>query len=370
MKQLSLYIIVLLVNIFSVSAAELELISPIGSAKVSLLQPEQAAFLQQANGASGEIAWKQLKGNAADLTSPRPVTFRWIRKGENQADSETAFVVQISETSSFQDVREQTVFGKQEASVYNLKTGTRYFWRVQYASSTGSPLFSEIAEFQTKRESPRWLRVPGLSNVRDTGGWIGIAGKRIRQGRIFRGSEMDAHMAMTPEGKRILLDELKIKTDLDLRSSHECGNRPNYYSPLGPEVDWLHVPLSSYSGVFDKSSQARYKQIFDALCDESRYPFYIHCWGGADRTGTLIFMIQAILGVSDADLIADYEATSLAVFGVRSRNSKLFQELREKLNGFGAPEEPLGTKARRFVLSCGVTSEQIEKIRSLLMVPE
>ena len=37
---------------------------------------------------------------------------------------------------------------------------------------------------------------------------------------------------------------------------------------------------------------------------------YFHCIGGADRTGTLAFMIESLLGVSETDMDIDYELTS------------------------------------------------------------
>ena len=48
-----------------------------------------------------------------------------------------------------------------------------------------------------------------------------------------------------------------------------------------------------------------YTPIFGiaAIADENRYPVYIHCTGGADRTGTLAFLINALLGVGEDDLI-------------------------------------------------------------------
>ena len=39
-------------------------------------------------------------------------------------------------------------------------------------------------------------------------------------------------------------------------------------------------------------------------------PVYFHCIGGADRTGTLAFLIEALVGVSESDLSKDYELTS------------------------------------------------------------
>ena len=39
----------------------------------------------------------------------------------------------------------------------------------------------------------------------------------------------------------------------------------------------------------------------------------IHCAAGKDRTGTLVALIQGLLGVSDDDIMADYMLTETAV---------------------------------------------------------
>ena len=47
---------------------------------------------------------------------------------------------------------------------------------------------------------------------------------------------------------------------------------------------------------------------------------YFHCHGGSDRTGTLAFLIEGLLGVSEEDLSKDYEVTYYSGSN-RKRNS-------------------------------------------------
>src|SRR5699024_422133 len=52
-------------------------------------------------------------------------------------------------------------------------------------------------------------------------------------------------------------------------------------------------------------------EIFRILATESRVPTLIHCAAGKDRTGILIALLLAVLGVSEQDIIDDYALTGV-----------------------------------------------------------
>ncbi len=66
----------------------------------------------------------------------------------------------------------------------------------------------------------RWIYVPGARNVRDLGGWNGL-----RTGRVFRGTELNAvgdhKLQIGSAGRKILLKDLGVRTDLDFRALDE-----------------------------------------------------------------------------------------------------------------------------------------------------
>ena len=47
---------------------------------------------------------------------------------------------------------------------------------------------------------------------------------------------------------------------------------------------------------------------------------YFHCHGGADRTGTLAFLLEGLLGVSESDISKDFELTTYSN-SIHRRNS-------------------------------------------------
>jgi DNA segregation ATPase FtsK/SpoIIIE-like protein len=65
------------------------------------------------------------------------------------------------------------------------------------------------------------LQIEGLTNVRDAGGWAALSGKRIKQGMIFRGSEMNSHVTVTSAGVATLKNQLGLRSVLDIRGDTE-----------------------------------------------------------------------------------------------------------------------------------------------------
>ena len=207
-------------------------------------------------------------------------------------------------------------------------------------------------------------RVEGLTNVRDLGGWKTLSGECVKRSLIFRGCEMDTHHSITNDGRRVMLEELGIRTDLDLREE-AVGVIDR--SPLGSSVRFELIPVKAYGEYLEPEQNGACRQVFDLLADETAYPIYIHCWGGADRVGTVVLLLNAMLGVDDESLMKDYELTSFSVWGERSRTSQLFTTLIDALNRYGCAEQSLSVKARNYLVSAGVTTDQLEKIRSLLV---
>jgi len=250
--------------------------------------------------------------------------------------------------------------------VYHLHVGARYRWKVVARDPAGRRA-AESPEwaFSTRQAPPRWIRVPGITNVRDIGGWTLPGGRRIRQGLLYRSSEMNGHVKIAEAGRRVFEDELGIRTDLDLRGSGE-DPRP----VLDPSVvRWVNIPVRGYGHIVEAPWRRAYKRIFNLLARRSRYPLVFHCWGGADRGGTLAFLLQALLGMRRADLLRDYEMTSLSLWGCRTRRSEYFKGLLRALRSFGPPGASLSGQAEAYLLDIGVTPDVQAAIRGILVEP-
>ena len=213
----------------------------------------------------------------------------------------------------------------------------------------------------------RWYHVDGMRNVRDLGGWNGLP-----TGRVFRGSEPDCHpvektgerkfhnLNVTSAGLKVLREELGIRTDLDLRGRGECPHPER--SSLG--VPLVRVPLGAYMGAFSGTNQ--YAQALRVFADAENYPVYLHCWGGADRTGTIAYLLEGLCGATETDLAIDYELTSFAgVFGKRLRTgtkSFAFPQFVAMLKTY--PGDSLSDKIACYMeQTLGLTKQEISAIR-------
>lgn len=323
-----------------------------------LLHPENMAIVElrtdcQKNFTGGqnvgEIDWMNLKrGEGEDCTFPKKAAFSW------ESDREGS-VFELSENEDFSDAVSMQVAGN-SVQIGNLKANQKYFWRVDGCAPH---------TFSTEDAAPRWLEVEGLSNVRDMGAWKTMDGRSVRQGLIYRGSEMDTHHTITAAGVRTLHDELGIRTDLDLRG--EAVDKV-FESPMGKDVAFLLIPVKAYGVACEEENKYVYKELFDVLADENNYPIYYHCWGGADRTGTLAFLMEAVLGVSEEDMYMDYELTSLSIWKDRSRKSDHFKSFMAALDTYGTEESSIHEKTVRFLKSCGITDETLDRLRRNLLI--
>lgn len=238
----------------------------------------------------------------------------------------------------------------------NLKVGCEYFVFIS----------GEFAgNFKTADEKFRFIRIDGLLNVRDLGGI------KIRQGMIYRGSDIMGEYSITEAGKETFLRELGIKTELNLRKE----TSPDRISPLS-DIPQIYLPYRPYMEVFEEEHRRGICKIFDFLADENNYPVYFHCLGGADRTGMIAIYLRALLGESDEDILTDYELTSLSTYaggltegvaaeGFRNRNNDYFQEFLGALSKYSDKKE-LRFLIPEFLSECGVKKETLNKIISIL----
>ena len=315
------------------------------------------------------------------------------------------------------------------ADVWNLKVGTAYDWSV--ADSSGC--VRARGSFVTENRAPRLMKVDGVPNVRDLGGWRGLDGRRIRQGLVYRtagfngnatadcydyedvrrlwsegrllslfgsGPESNdvrrliAHlesgdvdvsrdvryMFPKPNGRHAGKTRLNEATrrylaeTLGIRSDIDLrGGRETWGmtgSPLGPGVRWFHCPARVYGDMGSEEGRRRFAQALRVFLDPANYPIAFHCIGGQDRTGSVACILEALLGVSEDDLWRDWQLSALYNDRSRFGGASGTRRFEDLLDVLKAyPGKTLAEKAAAYVKSCGFTDADIVALREQLLEP-
>ncbi len=298
---------------------------------------------------------------------------RWL----SSYDGVTSYRIECSKSEDFASAEITTASANAtEAYVFNLEKAATYYIRVVAINPDGEHI-SNVTTFETSDLGPRLMKIDGIHNVRDVGGYMTSDGRTL-QGKIIRGGALSPstfesykNINITEEGKKYMSETLKIKTDFDLRlaSENRAPGTPEdsglTESPI-PNANLEYYGANGYESIFSEKETVR--KIFSALSDETRYPVYMHCTGGADRTGTYCFLINALLGVSEKELIHDYEYTSFSLYG--ERNSKTeepyhFKKTLEKIKS-DYEGDTLQEKTENFLKSVGVTETEIYNIKAIM----
>ena len=245
---------------------------------------------------------------------PKPVTL----KGWNPIDDAVSQSIELSEDETFSNSVFYTV-AKNASSydIYNLIPGRRYYYKIWAVKGDGSKDMIKSDAFYTTG-TLRMLKIDGIFNVRDLGGWTGLGGNKLAYGKIFRGSRMSNNGSSNPiistEGIKAML-AAGIKADLDLRTDSEAPlSKSPLASSLDQDIDYKRIPDAYKSRVstFDQSSSSidAVQWIINEL--KKNRPVYFHCSVGADRTETVAFFIGALCGMDENSLAKEFELTSFS----------------------------------------------------------
>ena len=204
----------------------------------------------------------------------------------------------------------------------------------------------------------RWLNTPKAMNVRDLGGWS-CDGGTVRYGLLIRGGEVFA------ADRDVLVGQCGVRHELNLRGAEEANRTA---STLGSDV-WFCCPTNFVW--YSLADKATWKEILLYVIEAVTHnePVYFHCSAGADRTGTVACLLEALLGMSQSDIDKDYELTSFATgtgtdAEARRRNEKDWKNLIAQIEQHAG--DTFRDKAVNFATSCGVPVSKINEFRAAM----
>lgn len=222
------------------------------------------------------------------------------------------------------DVSVQTVNGKGSYKLTNLIPGEHYYYRV---TSDGKTLCK--GDFMAVGQL-RMIAIDKGFNIRDLGGWKGLNGKHIRYGWIYRGASVggtdkDGNESTLPLADQQELHRIGIRAHLDLRAPTNKGKYAGEGSLHSYSLGRTTLLEADYNNTM--TDYGAYNQDATVVSDlawiiqklKEGKPVYFNCRQGADRTGTIAFVIEGLLGCYDHpsagggnQMAMDYELTGFS----------------------------------------------------------
>ncbi|MEZ4523468.1 MAG: tyrosine-protein phosphatase [Thermomicrobiales bacterium] len=167
----------------------------------------------------------------------------------------------------------------------------------------------------------RSIDLPGVFNFRDIGGYPTVDGRQTRWKRLYRSGDLHRISAV---GVRRLEDDLGLKTVVDIRWPDDLARSGTPGRLAKTDITRHHVPfgdIERLSGVPDLPVGLAYlplvercgddtARIVQAIAAQDTLPAVVHCSAGKDRTGLIIALLLALLGVDDETIVEDYSLTA------------------------------------------------------------
>jgi protein-tyrosine phosphatase len=160
------------------------------------------------------------------------------------------------------------------------------------------------------------LAIEGCFNFRDAGGWPVDGGMTMRRGVLYRA---DAPERLTAQGRATVGDlgltcvvDLRQKRFVEISLGFVGDDMTHHIELVDQMIDYSNMPrleepvdlTEMYIDLIGRCEPQLVRAI-DIVADHvSGGPVLVHCTAGKDRTGLVVALIQAGIGVS-LDSIAD-----------------------------------------------------------------
>ncbi len=238
----------------------------------------------------------------------------------------------------------------------------------------------------------------GAYNFRDLGGYPTTDGGETRWKQLYRSDTLHE----LTQSDLVALRAIGLRSVIDLRTAAEVertGRGPLRDEPVG----YRHLsviqegistdpvalpPLAELDLAFLylrwlDSSPGAFVEALAALGDPDSYPVVFHCAAGKDRTGVLAALVLDIVGVQPTVIVDDYALTAMHLdpILVRQRSDpETAQRMIDAPQLFGAESHTMENfldglyqrygGARGWAMSCGLTSDDLDRLTSILIEPK
>ena len=221
-----------------------------------------------------------------------------------------------------------TYVTEKNGELYNFIPGKVYYWESASNTSINGKLYAygerRIIEIDNLKSGNNDTYFQ-TRNVRDLGG-ISVTYKdsdnkavngTIKYGKLYRGEKI---WGGTGDSIKYFT-KLGINHEMDLRENTEPIANEEDSFPMENKITYElnHYGIDYNDQYMNNYILARNSliEVMNAFIADSNYSLYFHCRIGADRTGTLAYLLEGLLGVSEEDRYRDYEMT--VFFGLDER---------------------------------------------------
>lgn len=267
--------------------------------------------------------------------------------------------------------------GAETVELYNLIPDLTYYFYV------GSSTSKDVQGQFTVSGKLRMIMVGDhVYNCRDLGGKKTVDGKYVRYGKIFRNGELNGGYVATADEIKILKN-LGVGSEIDLRG--EIDNSGAGTSAFGFRRGTTFYYVGGDHYLADEATKMDtnhsgnaeaikyWKEEIEFVAENLRAGRGVdfHCRIGADRTGCLGMLLLGLMGVTESDLIRDYETTSFSTAaGTRVKNNTFDTGLKfiKAMTPAGGTLRDAFDKYATSVL--GVSQKDIDDIRSIMLLDE
>lgn len=242
--------------------------------------------------------------------------------------------------------------------IRNLLPNRLYYYKVEEIQVDGTVTQMAHGKFRTEGQV-RMIQVRNNSNIRDLGGWPTQYGVPVKYGRLYRSGSLER---TTRQGRHDFVDNLGVVAELDLR--HEVKRTT---SCLGEDKDYLRISHGMYlSGIKEKNDVyvTDLRWVIMRLHEGKNVDW--HCAIGCDRCGTLSFLVEGLLGLSELDLCRDYE---LSTFSLSRKNKRVRSPLKSMLNHIRTygPKDDLAKCFYNYWLSIGMEKRELDYFLHIML---
>ncbi|MFE5641580.1 tyrosine-protein phosphatase [Rhodococcus sp. NPDC056516] len=169
----------------------------------------------------------------------------------------------------------------------------------------------------------RRLDLNGTYNFRDVGGYATRDGLTTKWNKLFRS---DALHRLNQVDREVLRGR-GLAFVIDLREQEELDTAPNALEGL--TLEQHHLPIfegeintretsldlaAIYTKVIDQCG-TRLTRAVRTIAESDDRAVLVHCTAGKDRTGLVIALALAAVGVDNRDIVADYSLSEVMLAG-------------------------------------------------------